>query len=32
MARNDLNVLINKKLIEKRGLSDKTTHYILAEI
>jgi len=32
MARNDLNVLINKKIIEKRGLSDKTTHYILAEI
>ena len=32
MARNDLNVLINKKFVEKRGLSDKTTHYILAEI
>ena len=32
MARNDLRGLINKKIIERKGVSDKTTYYILAEI
>ena len=32
MARNDLKELINKKIIERKGVSDKTTYYILAEI
>ena len=32
MARNDLKELINKKIIERKGISDKTTYYILAEI
>ena len=32
MARNDLRELINKKIIERKGVSDKTTYYILAEI
>lgn len=31
-ARNDLNELIDKRLIKRRGTSDKTAHYILAEI
>ena len=32
MARNDLRELINKKIIKRKGVSDKTTYYILAEI
>jgi len=32
MARNDLRELINKRIIERKGVSDKTTYYILAEI
>lgn len=32
MARNDLNVLINKKVIVRKGVSDKTAYYVLAEI
>jgi ATP-dependent DNA helicase RecG len=32
MARNDLKELVNKKIIERKGVSDKTTYYILAEI
>ena len=31
-ARNDLRELINKKIIRRVGTSDKTSHYILAEI
>ncbi|MBT9130998.1 MAG: hypothetical protein DDT42_01308 [candidate division WS2 bacterium] len=31
-ARNDLKELINKRVIERKGVSDKTTYYILAEI
>ena len=32
MARNDLKELINKNIIERKGVSDKMTYYILAEI
>lgn len=32
MARNDLNVLIDKKVIVRKGVSDKTAYYVLAEI
>lgn len=32
MARNDLRELINKKIIERKGVSDKRAYYILAEI
>jgi len=32
MARNDLKVLADKKLVLKRGESDKEAHYVLAEI
>jgi len=31
-ARNDLRELVNKKVIRRVGTSDKTSHYILAEI
>ena len=31
-ARNDLRKLVNKKVIRRTGTSDKTSHYILAEI
>jgi ATP-dependent DNA helicase RecG len=30
-ARTDLKELINKRVIERKGVSDKTTYYILAE-
>jgi len=32
MARNDLKDLVDKEIIEKKGLSDKTRYYVLAEI
>jgi len=32
MARNDLGELAVKKVIERKGISDKTTYYVLAEI
>ena len=31
-ARNDLKELIDKNIIERKGVSDKTTYYVLAEI
>lgn len=31
-ARNDMHDLIAKKVIEKKGVSDKTAYYVLAEI
>ncbi|MCK4245112.1 MAG: DeoR family transcriptional regulator [Candidatus Omnitrophica bacterium] len=31
-ARNDLRELIDKKVIKRAGVSDKTSYYILAEI
>jgi len=31
-ARNDLNELKDKNIIERKGVSDKTTYYVLAEI
>lgn len=32
MARNDLKKLADKKVIERKGVSDKMTYYVLAEI
>lgn len=31
-ARNDLKELVDKNIIERKGVSDKTTYYVLAEI
>lgn len=31
-ARNDLKELMTKKVIKRKGISDKTTYYVLAEI
>jgi len=31
-ARNDLKELVDKNIVERKGVSDKTTYYVLAEI
>ena len=31
-ARNDLKELMTKKVVKRKGISDKTTYYVLAEI